>query len=148
MITKVLQNNEYRKLQEAQIKDQLMVLVGIVDTFSITANINATSFNPDLPDEIKNSFSQYTLFSFANYTFESIMLHDDCISFEAGFGEENIGSVVTIPYIAIFQIIVDESILFINPSATMVINKDKEIDQKQRSMNAFKMNVKNKNLID
>ncbi len=148
MITKVLQNNEYRKLQEEQVKDQLMTLVGLVDTFSITANINATSFNPDLSDDIKKNFSQYTLFSLANYTFESIMLHDDNISFEAGFGEENIGSVVTIPYIAIFQIIIDESILFINPSATMVIKKEKELDQKQRSMNAFKMNARNKNLID
>ena len=148
MITKVLQNNEYRKLQEEQVKDQLMTLVGLVDTFSITANINATSFNPDLSDDIKNNFSQYTLFSFTNYTFESIVLHDDHISFEAGFGEENIGSVVTIPYIAIFQIIIDESILFINPSATMVIKKEKELDQQQRSLNTFKMNAKNKNLID
>ncbi len=148
MITKILQDIEYRKLQESQVKEQLLKLVDLVDTFAITANINATSFNPDLPDEIKDSFSQYTLFSFANYTFESIVLNEDSISFEAGFGEDNIGSLVAIPYIAIFQIIVDESILFINPSATMVIKKDKEINQEERSMNAFTLNAKNKNLLD
>ncbi|MBT3279913.1 MAG: hypothetical protein HOF69_03475 [Campylobacteraceae bacterium] len=148
MITKVLQDSEYQKQQINQIKDQLMLLVGLVDTFSITANINAIKFDPDLPDEIKDSFSTFTLFSFANYTFESIILTEEYISFEAGFGEENMGSVVTIPYIAIFQIIIDESILFINPSATMVIKKEEEIDQKTRSMNAFTLNAKNKNLLD
>jgi len=142
MITKVLQDSEYQKQQINQIKDQLMLLVGLVDTFSITANINAIKFDPDLPDEIKDSFSTFTLFSFANYTFESIILTEEYISFEAGFGEENMGSVVTIPYIAIFQIIIDESILFINPSATMVIKKEEEIDQKTRSMNAFTLNAK------
>lgn len=148
MITKVLQDSEYQKQQINQIKDQLMLLVGLVDTFSITANINAIKFDPDLPDEIKDSFSTFTLFSFANYTFESIILTEEYISFEAGFGEENMGSVVAIPYIAIFQIIIDESILFINPSATMVIKKEEEIDQKTRSMNAFTLNAKNKNLLE
>jgi len=148
MITKVVQNRQYQEQQIKQIRDQLMLLVELVDEFSLTANIDAITFEPNLPEDITNSFSKFTLFSFANYTFESIILTDEYISFEAGFGEENIGSIVKIPYIAIFQIIVDESILYINPSATMIIKKIEEIDQEQRSKNAFTMNKKNKNLLD
>jgi hypothetical protein len=148
MITKVVQNKQYQKQQIEQIRDQLMLLVDIVDGFSLTANIDAITFEPELPQEITDSFSKFTLFSFANYTFESIILTDTYISFEAGFGEENIDSVVKIPYIAIFQIIVDESILFINPSATMVIKKIDDLDQEERSRNAFTMHGRNKNLLD
>jgi hypothetical protein len=94
------------------------------------------------------NFAKFTLFSFANYTFESIILTEKYISFEAGFGEENIGSIVKIPYIAIFQIIIDESVLYINPASTMVIKKIDEIEQSQKSKNAFILNAKNKNLIN
>lgn len=149
MITNILQNKEYSKLSASQVKEQLMMLVGLVDGFSITANINKISFNPEIPQSIKDNFSQYTLFALANYTFESVVLSEDHMSFEAGFGEENIGSVVTIPYECIFQIIVDDSIVFINPSATMVQKENKqEVDQEERSKNAFRMNPKNKKLID
>jgi hypothetical protein len=62
--------------------------------------------------------------------------------------------VVTIPLYAIFQIVISESILFLNPTATMekyfLAQKpklDKNENQKTRSMNAFKMNKKNKNLL-
>lgn len=149
MITNILQNKKYSGLTTSQVKEQLMLLVELTDSFSITANINQVSFNPDIPENIKENFSQYTLFALANYTFESVILAEDSMSFEAGFGEENIGSVVTIPYGCIFQIIVDDSIVFINPIATMVQeSKSKEFDQEERSKNAFKMNPKNKNLLD
>ena len=89
------------------------------------------------------------LFLLANYTFESIILHDEYIEFEAGFGKDNAGSIVTIPYVYIFQIIVDESVLSINPSATIINSKnDNKISQKQKSINAFKLNPKNKKFID
>lgn len=58
------------------------------------------------------------MFMLANYSFESLKLYDDYLEFEAGFGKENFGSVVNIPYLAIFQIVLDESILYLNPVAT------------------------------
>ena len=148
MLTSVVQNKQYQELQVVQIKDQLMLLMELVDSFSITANIDAITFDPILPKDIYDNFAKFTLFSFANYTFESIILTEEYISFEAGFGEENIGSIVKIPYIAIFQIIIDESVLYINPASTMVIKKIEEIEQSQKSKNAFILNEKNKNLID
>jgi hypothetical protein len=63
------------------------------------------------------------------------------MSFEAGFGNENFGSVVKIPLFAIFQIIVDESVLYLNSVATVEkFNKD----LKRNSMSLFKNNPHNK----
>jgi hypothetical protein len=123
--------------------------------FSITANIKGVGFDPQIPEVISDNFPPFTLFALANYTYETIELTEDYIQFEAGFGAENFGSLVTIPLYCIFQIIVDESILLLNPTATVdkffrrpkVENLNK-IDQQTRSMNAFTMNVKNKKLLD
>ena len=63
------------------------------------------------------------------------------MTFEAGFGNENFGSVVKIPLYAIFQIVIDESILYINSVATVEkFNKD----LKKNSFNIFKNNPNNK----
>jgi hypothetical protein len=91
------------------------------------------------------------LFTLSNYTYESIILTEKNITFEAGFGSESFGSQVTIPLYAIFQIVIDESILFLNPTATVekyFIKKDiEEENQESRSMNAFTLNTKNKDLL-
>jgi len=94
------------------------------------------------------------MFSLMNYTFSSIELTKSHISFEAGFGAENFGAVVTVPLFAIFQVIIDESILFLNPVATVdkfldqEENKEIQDDEQQaRSMNAFTMNKQNKDLL-
>ena len=60
---------------------------------------------------------------------------------------------MSIPLNAIFQVIVDDSILFLNPTATVeryfkqekkqIINN---LDQQTRSMNAFKSNTNNRDL--
>jgi hypothetical protein len=63
------------------------------------------------------------------------------MSFEAGFGNENFGSVVKIPLHAIFQIIVDESILYLNSVAT--VEKFNQI-KKRSSFDVFKNNPNNK----
>ena len=154
MIRTILENKDYNELVVSQVRDLLMLMVDITDNFSITVNINGVSFDPQLPEVISENFAQYTLFSLANFTFESIILNDNYISFEAGFGAENFGSVVTVPYSAIFQIILDESILFINPTATMerkieinTNNKNVSNEQEKRSRNAFTMNPKNKGLV-
>ena len=100
-----------------------------------------------MPETIAKSFQQFTMFSLMNYTFQSIQLTQTHISFEAGFGAENFGAVVNIPLFAIFQIIIDESILYLNPTATVDKFINEKENQQNRSMNAFKMNTKNKDLI-
>ena len=88
------------------------------------------------------------MFTLANYTYTTIELTHDSISFEAGFGAENFGSFVTIPLNGIFQIVLDQSILYLNPTATVErlfdeYNKDTIDDQQERSRNIFMKNNKN-----
>lgn len=158
MIFNIVEDAEYKEMMESQIYEIIEFLLNREQEFSITANINGVTFNPEIPKTIARSFSHFTLFTLANYTYTTIELSDTHISFETGFGAENFGSVVTIPLHAIFQIIIDESILFLNPTATIekYFKLTKKVEEKEaieenqesRSLNAFKMNNKNKKLFD
>ena len=105
--------------------------------------MSGITFTPEIPHSIKRHFTKYTLFSLANYTLESLELHDNFITFEAGFGEENFGSVCKIPYFAIFQISIANSILYINPTATVekyFMSEEETALQLEKSRSAFKFN--------
>nr|MBP7784260.1 hypothetical protein [Aliarcobacter sp.] len=105
------------------------------------ANIAPISFEPELPRTIKEQMHKFSLFILSNYTYTTVQVDNEYISFEAGFGNENFGSVVKIPLHAVFQIIVDESILYINSLATVEkFNKD----LKKNSFDVFKNNPNNK----
>ena len=151
MVTDIIENKDYRNLIESQVYEVIEFLLSQNHEFSITANIKSVDFNPQVPNAISDSFQHFTLFTLSNYTYESIQLTQDYISFEAGFGSENFGSVVTVPLNGVFQIVLSESILYLNPTATVEsffedeIIKD-NVSQESRSMNAFKMNNSNKSL--
>lgn len=153
MIFNIIEDIEYKEMLEGQIFEVIEFLIDKGEEFSITANINGVKFNPEIPSSIAENFPHFTLFTLANYTYTTIQLTETDISFETGFGAENFGSVVTIPLHAIFQIVIDESILFLNPTATVnkyfkkqEKNQETSIDQETRSKNAFMMNSKNKKL--
>lgn len=141
MINDIIENEEYKKLVETQIKENIVFLLSKNQEFSITANIEPITFNPELPKVIKDHMQKFSLFVLSNYTYTTVQIDDKYISFEAGFGNENFGSVVKIPLHAVFQIVVDESILYINSVATVdKFNKD----LKKNSFNVFKSNPNNK----
>ncbi len=154
MITNVIEDKNYQQIMVKQIGEILQYLLDNNEEFSITANIKGISFNPQIPESIAEGFSPFTMFTLSNYTYSTIVIEKDTISFEAGFGKENFGSTVTIPFFAFFQIVVNDSILFLNATATvekyfLEQNKDvSEEGQQNRSRNAFSMNPKNKELID
>ncbi len=154
MITNIIEDKEYRNLIQEQIRDIIDYLIVNNEEFSITANIKGVVFSPEIPETIAKSFANFTMFTLSNYTYSTIQVTDDTISFEAGFGEENFGALVTIPLYAIFQLVVNDSILCINPTATvekyfLKENLDNSNDgQQKRSRSAFSMNPKNKDLID
>jgi hypothetical protein len=139
MVHDLIKEKSYRELTSKQLKQLLNYVKGQNVSFNITANIKGIDFNPELPEHISKSFSQFTLFTLANYTLESLVIEEDHVSFEAGFGHENFGSVCWIPYYAILQVSIEDSILFINPSATVESNyEENKENQKEKSMNAFK----------
>ena len=141
MIKDIIENNEYKSLVEKQIKENVLFLLEKKQEFSITANIQPISFTPELPKVIKDQMHKFSLFTLSNYTYTTVQIDDNYISFEAGFGNENFGSVVKIPLYAIFQIIIDESILYINSVVTV---EKFNSDLKKNSFNIFKSNPNNK----
>lgn len=141
MINDIIENEEYKLLVEKQIKENILFLLKKNQEFSITANIQPITFNPELPNVIKEQMHKFSLFILSNYTYTTVQVDDENLSFEAGFGSENFGSVVKIPLHAIFQIIVDESILYLNSVATV----DKfNANLKKNSFDVFKKNPNNK----
>ena len=141
MVKDIIENNEYKSLVEKQIKETILFLLEKNQEFSITANIEPITFNPELPKVIKDQMHKFSLFILSNYTYTTVQINDEYMTFEAGFGNENFGSVVKIPLYAIFQIVIDESILYINSVATVEkFNKD----LKKNSFNIFKNNPNNK----
>lgn len=141
MITDIIENEKYKNLVCKQVKETIEYLLDNNEEFSITANIEPIVFNPELPTPIKNQLAKFSLFILSNYTYTTVEINDDFISFEAGYGSENFGSVAKVPLHSVFQIVVDESILYINSVATVdKFNKNLE----QNSMNVFKNNPNNK----
>lgn len=146
MIKDIIENEAYKGLVSSQIKETIEYLIDNSEEFALTANIKGITFNPELPETIHNQLSAFSLFVLANYTYTTLDLDPENIYFEAGFGKENFGSTVKIPYNAIFQIIVDESILFVNSTAT-VQDFFSQKEQDNKSLNVFKHNPNNQSLI-
>jgi hypothetical protein len=145
MINNIIENVEYKDLVSSQIKDTINFLLKQNQEFAVTANIDSITFNPELPSATFDKLSKFSLFILSNYTYSTIKVDDSHIYFEAGFGSENFGSTVKVPFYGVFQIVVEESILFVNSVATV----DKFMkDASTKSLNVFKSNPNNKNLLD
>jgi hypothetical protein len=120
--------------------------------FGILCKIEDVEFNPELPEYMTKEFHSITLFFLAGYTYDSAYIEDDYIVFEAGFGSENFGSVVSVPILSIIQILVDETPILINLCEVKLdmLQKEtndemKKIDQKsiENSMSVFLSNPEN-----
>ncbi len=145
MAQRILGDKAFSELMKIHIAEILELLMQRGQFFSILTNIARVDFNPPLPKEIKAHFKPITLFVVAEYTFESASIDEEFLYFEAGFGTENIGSVVTIPLTSIVQILIEETPIFINLA---IERESKHKDEKiKKSMNIFLSNPENKDLI-
>ncbi len=95
--------------------------------FGVACEIEFVEFEPPLPEHIQKTMPIVTLFMLANYSFESASLDDDYLRFEAGFGNENFGSLVQIPLLAIKHIYVGEYPILINVTSPQEEEKE-EVD--------------------
>ncbi len=145
MAQRILGDSEFSHLMKMHISEILELLMQRGQFFSILTNIANITFEPPLPSEISKHFKPITLFVIAEYTFESSSIDDDYLYFEAGFGQENIGSVVTIPLNSIVQILIEETPIFINLAMELVTEKKEE--NVKKSTNIFLSNPENKGLI-
>ncbi len=77
-------------------------------SFNLLCERDAIDFSPKLPKEIHEKFGALVLFVLAGYTLESLMIDVQSVQFEAGFGPNNIGSVVQVKLPGIIQILIKE----------------------------------------
>ncbi|MGL2642518.1 hypothetical protein ACQJ7P_04075 [Helicobacter pylori] len=77
-------------------------------SFNLLCERDAIDFSPKLPKEIHEKFGTLVLFILAGYTLESLMIDAKSVQFEAGFGPNNIGSVVQVGLSGIIQILIKE----------------------------------------
>jgi hypothetical protein len=147
MLFDLVKNSEFQRLMQHHIEELIVHFFQTEQNFGILCKIDEISFNPSLPDEITNEFRPMTLFFLAGYTFETAHIDGDMLIFEAGFGNENIGSFVTVPLLSILQIIIDETPIFINVATNKKEPKEKkELSAKEgvkNSMEALLSNPEN-----
>jgi hypothetical protein len=145
MLYEVLNNKETRSLLYTHCRDILALLLKQNISFDVLADVKAISFNPQLPLHLRKNFAEFTLFALANYTLQSAYIEKGKLIFEAGFGKENFGSVVSIPIGSILQILIDNTPIFINLSATF--GGETFSSSVENSMQALLSNPENKKLL-
>jgi len=143
MTINLFQTPEYKTLMQEHIANTIGYLFAKDQEFAIACDVKHINFNPELPADILNSFKETVLFVLSGYTYESAKLEEGYFSFEAGFGEENFGSTVTMPLLAIKQIFVGENPIVLNLAQPA---PKKEISKKS-SMEALLNNPENKKLL-
>ena len=143
MLYDLLQDDEFGAILKNHAIDIIYYLFEKDQEFGILTDIKNVEFNPPLPAHIHSKLPEFTLFLLMNYTFESAKLEEGYLTFEAGFGEENFGSVVKVPIESILQIIVDETPIFVNLTASVQAPKNKP----KSSMEALLSNPENQKFL-
>jgi hypothetical protein len=146
----VIENSKFADIMQNSIQEVILHFFTMEQNFGILCKIEDVSFAPTLPESIDAEFQTLTLFFLAGYTFETARIMGDDLVFEAGFGAENFGSVVTIPLLSIMQVIVDETPVLINLSS---YKKEPEVQKvsnsagEKNSMASFLSNPENSKFI-
>ena len=144
MLYDILQDEEFAAILKNHATSLIKYLLEKDQPFGVLADTKRVIFNPELPQEIKSNFSEFTLFLIMNYTFETAQIKEGHLTFEAGFGPNNFGSIVKVPIDSILQIIVDETPIFINLSVTVTKHKTENV---KSSMEALLSNPENQKLL-
>ncbi len=99
---------ELRLLNNKHCMEYLQFLSKHHLSFNLLCERDAIDFSPKLPEEIQEKFGPLVLFVLAGYTLESLMIDTQSVQFEAGFGPNNIGSVVQVKLFGVIQILIKE----------------------------------------
>ena len=150
MLDNVIKDKDFAALMQKNIYDLIIHLFEKEQNFGVLCKIEDATFEPELPREINAEFRPMTLFFLAGYTFDTARIEDEFLVFEAGFGADNIGSLVSVPLLSIMQVIVDETPLMINLATyKQDIKLDKKVDESgvENSMASFLSNPENSKFI-
>ena len=145
MNLELFHTDEYKSLIRDHLFNTVAFLLDSDIEFTIAVEMRHVSFEPILPSYISSGFNAVSIFVMAGHTLDSAYLEEDDLFFEAGFGEEGIGSALRVPLLSIKQILVDDYPIAINISEP----KRKVAKPKQNnSMEALLSNPENKKLLN
>ena len=148
MLDNVIEDIKFASVMQKNIQNLIVHFFDKEQNFGILCKIEEVNFNPPLPESINTEFRPFTLFFLAGYTFETARIENNTLIFEAGFGSENFGSVVSVPLLSIMQIIVDETPVLINLSVYKESSSEKSLPREddkgvENSMASFLNNPEN-----
>jgi len=146
VLESVINDKDFAYIMQKNIQDMIVHFFEKEQNFGILCKIEDISFNPTLPDEINSEFRPLTLFFLAGYTFETARIEENVLVFEAGFGGDNFGSVVSVPLLSIMQVIIDETPVLINlanPEVKIELKKEEDEGGVENSMASFLNNPEN-----
>ncbi len=127
---------ELRLLNNKHCMEYLQFLSKNHLSFNLLCERDAIDFSPKLPKEIHEKFGSLVLFVLAGYTLESLMIDAKSVQFEAGFGPNNIGSVVQVGLPGIIQILIKEKneniVLFNRCDSLELFQKEEPIVQEPK----------------
>jgi hypothetical protein len=147
VLEKIIKDKEFASLMQKNIEDTLIYLFQKQEHFGILCKVADATFNPPLPEDMTVEFRSLTLFLLAGYTYETAHMSDGFLVFEAGFGEDNFGSVVSVPLLSILQVLLDETPILINLATYQkeIVLSEEPVDNKgvANSMQSFLSNPEN-----
>ncbi|GHP60905.1 hypothetical protein JP0046_00130 [Helicobacter pylori] len=127
---------ELRLLNNKHCMEYLQFLSKNHLSFNLLCERDAIDFSPELPKEIHEKFGALVLFVLAGYTLESLMIDTQSVQFEAGFGPNNIGSVVQVELLGIIQILIKEknenAVLFNRCDSLELFQREEPITQEPK----------------
>lgn len=148
-IQNLLEQPEFSELLSDHCAEMITYLIDEDIEFSILCSLSDVEFRNKLPESIYATLKPLTLFMVAGYSFESARIREDMVlEFEAGFGRENFGTVVEVPLDSILQVLIGDTVVFVNLTATMPKKKKGTINRgsEERSFDAIFSNPENENL--
>lgn len=146
MLESVINDKDFARLMQKNIQDVIIHFFEKEQNFGILCKIDSITFDPPLPEDINSEFRPLTLFFLAGYTFETARIEESVLIFEAGFGGDNFGSLVTVPLLSIMQVIIDETPVLINLANSDIeveTKKEPEVGGVENSMASFLSNPEN-----
>ncbi len=148
MLIDMIKEPGFQELMERHIRETLFYFLESEHPFGLLCQLEYVTFDPPLPEDLAARLQEVTLFMIAGYTFESFEVAGDILFFEAGFGPENFGSVVSMPLLAVLQLLVEETPVLINLAKPRLdYGERKEEEGIQSSLETFLSNPENRKFL-
>lgn len=143
MTINLLQTAQYKALITEHIEKTIEYMFSKDQEFAIACEVSFLTFNPELPSSVRDTFNDTVVFIVSGYTFETAKLEDGVFYFEAGFGDDNFGSTIAVPILAIKHLYLGDHPIVLN----LAQHEEKVKTSTKNSMEALLNNPENKKLL-